>query len=451
MNFTPRDYQRIALSHLLDHPRSSLFVDMGLGKTVSVLTAFDVMLLTGDVNRMLVIAPKRVARSVWPKEVIKWAHTRHLTVSVILGKPNERMQALKTEADIYCINYDNLVWLVDQCKKGWPFDVVVADESTKLKGLRAKGGAQRAKALRKVARCTKRWINLTGTPAPNGYLDLWGQLWFMDFGERLGATYTAFKDRWFKQDWNGFSYSLTEGAEKEIQGKISDVCLTLKAKDYFDLEEPIVTNIEVELPKKARELYDQFEQQMYADLGEHEIEAFNAAALSNKCSQLANGAVYIDDKQNWKEVHNAKLEALESIINEASGAPVLVSYWFKSDLARLQKHFPKGRVLDDQDKTISDWNKGKIPLLFAHPASAGHGLNLQDGGNIIVFFSLTWDLEKYDQIIERIGPVRQLQSGYERPVFIYHIMAENTTDQVMLARLKTKRSVQDLLMEAMKR
>lgn len=451
MNFTPRDYQQIAISHLIQHPRSSLFVDMGLGKTVSVLDAFITLKLLGEADRMLVIAPKRVARSVWPKEVIKWAHTRHLTVSVILGKPDERLRALKTKADIYAINYDNLVWLVDQCKKGWPFDTVVVDESTKLKGFRSRGGAQRAKSLKKVARCTERWINLTGTPAPNGYLCLWGPMWFMDFGERLGATFTAFKDRWFKQDWNGFSYSLCKGSEKEIQQKISDVCLTLKAKDYFDLEEPIVTNIEVELPKKARELYDQFEQQMYADLGEHEIEAFNAAALSNKCSQLANGAVYIDDKQNWKEVHKAKLEALESIINEAGGMPVLVSYWFKSDLARLQKHFPKGRVLDDEDKTISDWNKGKIPILFAHPASAGHGLNLQDGGNIIAFFSLTWDLEKYDQIIERIGPVRQLQSGYERPVFIYHIMAENTTDQVMLARLKTKRSVQDLLMEAMKR
>jgi SNF2 family DNA or RNA helicase len=451
MKFTPRKYQHIALSHLLDYPRASLFADMGLGKTISVLTAFDILRLAGESRRMLVIAPLRVTKSVWPKEVLKWGHTKHLKVSVIIGKPEERLKALKTEADIYCINYENLVWLVEQCKKGWPFDIVVADESTKLKGLRAKGGAQRAKALRKVARCTLRWVNLTGTPAPNGYMDLWGQLWFMDFGERLGATFTAFKDRWFKQDWNGFSYSLCDGAEADIQNKISDICLTLKAKDYFDLKEPIISNITVELPKKAREQYDRFEQEMYAELGEHEIEAFNAAALSNKCSQMANGAVYIDDKQTWKEVHKAKLEALESIINEASGMPVLVSYWFKSDLARLQKAFPKGKALDSSEKTIDNWNKGKIPILFAHPASAGHGLNLQDGGNIIAFFSMTWDLEKYDQIVERIGPVRQLQAGYERPVFIYHILAENTTDQVMLARLKSKRSVQDLLMEAMKR
>ena len=422
-----------------------------MGKTVSVLTAFDMLHMACESKRMLVIAPLRVTKSVWPKEVLKWAHTKHLKVSVIVGDKDERLKALKTEADIYCINYENLVWLVDQCKKGWPFDMVVADESTKLKGLRAKGGAQRAKALRKVARCTGRWINLTGTPAPNGYLDLWGQLWFVDFGARIGATYTAYKDRWFKKGYDGFSYSLCDGAEAEIQKKIADVCLTLKAKDYFDLKDPIISNITVELPKKAREMYDTFEQEMYAELGEYEIEAFNAAALTNKCSQMANGAVYIDDKRNWKEVHKAKLDALESIINEASGMPVLVAYWFKSDLERLLKAFPKGKALDSDEKTIDKWNKGKIPILFAHPASAGHGLNLQDGGNIIAFFSMTWDLEKYDQIIERIGPVRQLQAGYERSVFIYHILAENTTDQVMLARLKSKRSVQDLLMEAMKR
>ncbi len=450
MKFTPRDYQRIAISHLLKHKRSALFASMGMGKSVSVLTAFDTLQLTGDAKRMLVIAPKRVAKNVWPSEVLKWAHTKHLKVSVITGTADERLRALKTKADVYCINYDNIVWLVDQCKKGWPFDTVVCDESTRLKGMRARGGAKRAKALKQVAKYTKRWINLTGTPAPNGLSDLWGQLWFLDFGERLGLTYTAFMNRWFEKDWNGFSFKPRAGADNEIHEKIRNVCLTLKAEDYFDLKKPIVNDIIVELPEKARKLYDKFESQMYATLEGHELEAFNAAALTNKCSQLANGAAYVDDKGTWKEVHKAKLEALESIINEASGMPVLVAYWFKSDLERLKKHFPKGRVLDDKKKTENDWNKGKIPILFAHPQSAGHGLNLQDGGNIIAFFSLTWNLEYYSQIIERIGPVRQLQSGYKRPVFIYHILAERTTDAVMLERLKTKRNVQDLLLEALK-
>ena len=450
MKFQARDYQQIAIRHLLEHDRSALFVSMGMGKTVSVLTAFDTLQLLGDSKRMLVVAPKRVAKSVWPAEVAKWGHIGHLKVSVIVGTAEERLRALRTKADVYCINYDNLVWLVEQCKKGWPFDMVVADESTRLKGLRAKGGAQRAKALRKVAKCTKRWVNLTGTPAPNGLIDLWGQNWFLDFGERLGATYTAFMSRWFEKDWNGFSFKPRAGADDEIHKKIKDVCLTLKAEDYFDIKKPIVNNVMVELPPKARKLYDEFEKQMYMEIGDHEVEAFNAASLSNKCSQLANGAAYVDDQGTWKEVHKAKLEALESIVNEAGGMPVLVAYWFKSDLQRLQKHFPKGKVLDDKEKTLNDWNKGKIPILFAHPQSAGHGLNLQDGGNIIAFFSLTWNLEYYDQIIERIGPVRQLQSGYNRPVFVYHILAERTTDSVMLERLRTKRNVQDLLLEALK-
>ena len=449
MKFTPRDYQQIAIDFLLKHPRSALFAQMGLGKTASVLTAFSVLQLTGDAKRVLVIAPKRVAKNVWPAEIQKWDHLRHLTVACVLGSVDKRGYALAAKADVYCINYDNLPWLVKQFKK-WPFDAVVADESTKLKGLRLKGGAERAKALRSIAKCTKRWINLTGTPAPQGYLDLWGQLWFQDFGERLGSSYTAYKSRWFKSDYMGYNYELMPHSEEEIQSKLKDICLTLKAKDYFDIDDPIVEEVRVQLPEKCMKDYKALRKELYLRLKEGDVEAFNAAALSTKCHQMANGAVFTDNPK-WEEVHAAKIEALDSIITEASGMPVLVAYWFKSDLARLQKAFPKGRVLDDKQKTEDDWNAGRIPVLFAHPQSAGHGLNLQDGGNIIAFFSLTWDLELYLQIIERIGPVRQKQSGHERPVFVYHIVAGGTVDEAILLRLQNKMSVQEALMEAMKR
>lgn len=451
MKFIPRKYQTPAIEHILKHPKCAVFMSMGMGKTVTVLSAVDVLSLLGDVKRTLVIAPLRVATGVWPVEVRKWTHTRYMRVSVITGDAEQRKAALRTEVDVYCINYENIQWLVEQCKKGWPFDTVVCDESTRLKSLRSKGGGKRTAALRSVARCTKRWINLTGTPAPNGLVDLWGQLWFLDFGERLGATFTAFANRWFRQNWNGFGYEPMPHSNAEIHAKIEDICLTLKAEDYFDIEDPILTDVKVQLPAKARALYDRFESEMFAELEGHELEAFNAAALTNKCSQLANGAAYIDDKRNWKGVHDAKIEALDSIVTEAAGAPVLVSYWFKSDLARLKKAFPKGRTLDKKQKTVDDWNEGKIPLLFAHPQSAGHGLNLQYGGNILVFFSMTWDLELYDQIIERIGPVRQLQAGFDRAVFIYRILAEDTVDEVMAARLINKRTVQDALLDALKK
>ncbi|MCK5236493.1 MAG: DEAD/DEAH box helicase [Deltaproteobacteria bacterium] len=449
MKFSPRDYQTVAINFLLKHPRSALFAQMGLGKTAAVLTAFSSMQLTGEAKRMLVIAPLRVARDVWPEEIKKWDPLKHLTVACVLGSVDKRGYALAAKADVYCINYDNLPWLIRQFKK-WPFDVVVADESTKLKGLRLKGGAERAKALRSIAKCTKRWINLTGTPAPQGYMDLWGQSWFLDFGFRLGQSITAYRNRWFKSDYMGYNYELMPHSEKEIQGKLKDICLTLKAKDYFDIDDPIVNKVMVQLPEKCQKDYKTLRKEMYLQLGEGDVEAFNAAALSTKCQQMANGAVFTDNPK-WEEVHTAKIEALDSIITEAAGMPVLVAYWFKSDLARLQKAFPKGRVLDNKSQTLKDWNRGKIPLLFAHPKSAGHGLNLQDGGNIIAFFSLTWDLEMHDQIIERIGPVRQKQSGYERPVFVYYIMAEDTVDEAILTRIKTKASVQNALMEAMKK
>ena len=302
----------------------------------------------------------------------------------------------------------------------------------------------------------ERFIALTGTPSPNGLIDLWGQLWFIDGGERLGRTFGAFQDRWFKAIQVGaqrFAVRIEphDFAQDEIQARIADVCLTLDAHDYFDIDKPIINDIYVDMPPKAKKQYEQFEKEMFLELSDTvEVEAMNAAAKTVKCLQMANGAIYTDGG-DWEAVHDAKLQALESIVEESAGAPVLVAYHFRSDLERLQKAFPQGRVLDSDPKTIKDWNKGKIPILFAHPASAGHGLNLQDGGNILVVFGHWWNLEEYQQIVERIGPTRQAQAGHKRPVFIYHLVTKGTVDELILKRRETKASVQDILLESLKR
>lgn len=442
--------------HIAAHPRCALYVAMGLGKTVATLTAIDNLSLVEEVYPMLVIAPLRVARTTWPDEVSspKWPHLNHLRVSCVLGTPKERVAALAVDADIYTINYDLLEWLsnmVEESGQEWPFKTIVADEFTKLKGYRLRQGSVRAKALAKHAHKSERFIGLSGTPAPNGLVDLWGQIHFLDKGERLSRTFSGFTNRWFRTGYNGFGLIPNESAQREIEARISDICLSLNAADHFDLHEPIVNVIEVDLPPRAQDLYDDMERAMFIELDGVEVEAFNSASKTIKCLQIANGASYLDDKGTYSVVHDAKLDALESVIEEAGGMPVLVAYHFKSDLERLQKRFPKGRHLDANEKTIKDFNAGSIPILFAHPASAGHGLSLQHGSNIIAFFGLWWDLEQHMQIIERIGPTRQAQSGYNRPVFIHYITAKNTVDQVVLDRIRTKRSVQELLLEAMKR
>lgn len=457
--FVPRDYQKIMIDHIVDTLRCGVWAGMGLGKTAGTLSAIDALKLAGDITRpVLVMAPLRVAQSTWPDEVKKWHHTEHLKIVAVVGDEDERRRAIARKADIYTINYENVPWLVEYLAKrgAWPFDMIVADESTKLKGFRLRQGAKRAQVLARVAHKSRRFVNLTGTPAPNGIIDLWGQTWFLDAGARLGRTYTAFTQRWFQKSFDGYGVDPLPFAQKEIEDKLKDVCLSLNAADYFDLEEPIENVIEVDISPEARRLYNDMEKTMYAELeqvgGDNlEIEAVNAAGKTMKCLQFANGAVYIDDTATaWKEIHDAKIKALEDVIEEAAGMPVLVAYHFKSDLERLKKHFKKARVLDKDPQTLRDWNAGKIPILFAHPASAGHGLNLQDGGNIVCFFSINWNLENHEQIIERIGPVRQLQAGHNRPVFIHYIMVKNTVEQVVRERLKGKASIQELLMQAMK-
>ena len=456
---TLRPYQHKIVEFILANPRCNLFVPMGLGKTVSTLTAIEKLMHTEQVTPVLVVAPLRVATATWPDEVQKFPHLQHLRLSVVTGNAVERQAALQRAADIYCTNYENLPWLTETLGDDWPFQMVVADECSKVKGFRLRQGTQRARALATyVHKKVNRYVGLTGTPAPNGLQDLWALMWMVDKGERLGSTFEAFKDRWF--------YSVSVGTDRfavrleprpwariEIEERIRDLCLSLDVADYFDLDKPIVNTLRVALPPKARRLYDAMEEQMFLTLSSGtEVEAFSAASKTLKCLQLANGAIYTGENgAQWEEVHNAKLQALEDIIEEASGMPVLVAYHFKSDLARLQKTFPQGRTLNKDPKTLSDWNAGKVPILFAHPASAGHGLNLQDGGNILVFFSLNWNLEERLQIIERIGPVRQAQAGHKRPVFIHNIVASDTVDELVLERVQSKREVLDLLMEAMKR
>lgn len=455
--FTPRPYQNVIINHILDNPRCGVWAGMGMGKTSSTLSALEILKLFED-NITLVIAPLRVATQTWPDEVAKWKHLENFKVVAITGAKQDRETALRIKADAYTINYENLPWLIEHLGDKWPFTTVVADESTKLKGFRVSQGSVRAKALGKVAHSkVKRFIQLTGTPSPNGLKDLWGQLWFLDRGVRLGTSFSAFTSRWFQSvqvgaDRHAVQHVPFAHSQAEIETKLKDICISLEAKDHFDIDEPIVNIIEVEMTGKARKIYDEMEKEMFIELSENvEIEAFNAASKTMKCLQIASGAIYTDEQGHWSPVHDLKIQALESIIEEAAGMPVLVSYHFKSDLERLLKAFPSGRHLDKNPNTIRDWNKGKTPVLFAHPASAGHGLNLQDGGNILVFFSHWWDLEQFQQIAERIGPTRQAQAGHNRPVFIHHIVAKGTMDQVVMERRESKREVQDLLMEAMKK
>jgi hypothetical protein len=776
-SFTPRPFQPLMWNHIVEYHRSMLLVPMGMGKTSSVLMAISILLVSGSARKVLVLAPLRVAQSTWPDEAKKWAEFSHLRVSAIIGAPAERLAALRVKADIYTMNYDNLVWLIETVGDKWFWDMVVSDESTRVKNFRTKQGGKRAQALSKVAhKHVKRWVGLTGTVVPNGIKDLWGQMWFIDQGARLGSTYTAFMNRWFgfrnaKDAANHAGKAYVERipfphAQKEIEVLVKDVCLTLDVKDWFDVKEPVVNTLYVDLPPKQRKHYQEMERELYTVLENNEIEAFGAAAKTIKCLaedtqvltcsgwkkiqhvtctdkvwdgvewvatlgsvcngykkvveycgvfmtpdhlvlthsgwkqaqelldadagerhdrdglrvpdgasqrgfvqqtevstsnvalpvrvrhgggphrrqsesdtpgptevlrvqtwrddsrrdrfarhdvasglafvvgheievrqpwrqglaqlrstwdigvqkvagffqeflgrhgadmdsrthagpkekrrqlhevelpmgdcgranqqpkmhcahqdtgrdhaadpsgeavrrqtdhdqkthgsrlacgrptettevavydvvnagprnrftvrgtenttvivhnclQFANGAAYINGSNDeWVEMHDEKLQALESIIEEAAGASVLVAYHFKSDLARIQRRFPQARVLDKKPQTILDWNEGRIGLLLAHPASAGHGLNLQDGGNILVFFSHWWNLEERQQIVERIGPVRQLQAGHDRPVFIHQIVARDTVDEDVIARISTKQDVQDVLLQALKR
>jgi SNF2 family DNA or RNA helicase len=475
---TLHEYQQLGLEHQLEHERNALWASMGMGKTVTTLTAIDAIQMI-EPGKTLVLAPLRVARSTWPTEQKKWPHLHRLgNVTPIVGSVKERLDALKSDhGAVYTMNYDNLPWLVSTLGDKWPFTTVISDEGTRLKGFRggfqkhptsgkvffkaSPGGGVRTAALGRIAHTRiRRFGELTGMPAPNGLRDLWGQMWFLDRGARLGRNFTAFDARWFQTSYDGYGSTPLPGAQEEIGRLVSDICLTLDSADWFDLEAPIVRNVYVDLPAKAMTIYKKMEREMFAEIENRTVEAFNAAVKSMKCLQITNGAAYVDPDatsdehpkaKEWVEIHDAKLDALESIIQEANGAPLLVAYHFRSDLVRIQRAFPKARTLDTDPDTIREWNEGRIPVLLAHPASAGHGLNLQDGGNIIVYFGHWWNAEERAQILERIGPVRQFQSGYRRNVFIYNIVARDTVDEDVIESFDSKVSVDQALRNAAKR
>lgn len=442
MKYKPHNYQQFATDFILNQSICCLMLDMGLGKTVITLTAlWQLALDSFDVSRVLVIAPKRVAEDTWPKELAKWEHLTGLTSSLVLGSAAERKAALQRKAFLYIINRENVAWLVKN--HYWDFDMVVIDELSSFKSNKA----ERFKAMKKVRPMVTRIVGLTGTPAPNTLLDLWPQMYLMDMGQRLGRFIGGFRDRFFLPDKRNreiiYSYKPREGAEDAIYALISDICISMKAADYLDMPERIDNRIEVSMSPKERKLYDDFQKDMVLSIGDEELDAVNAAALSNKLLQMANGAVYGEDKKIIP-IHDRKLDALEDLVEAANGKPLLVAYWYKHDLQRIKARFKNARCIDTA-KDIDDWNAGKIPLALIHPASAGHGLNLQDGGCTIVWFGLTWSLELYQQLNARLW-----RQGQKHTVVIHHIVTKGTHDEDVMWALENKDTRQSALIEAVR-
>ena len=435
-------YQERAVDFILKQERCMLALEMGLGKSVSTLTAICDMLDTFTARKVLVVAPLRVANSVWAQEVRLWDHLKHLRVSVATGSNKARREALSLDADIYVINRENIPWLVENYGKQWDFDVVVIDESSSFKNPSSK----RFKALRKMLPNIDSVILLSGTPSPNGLLDLWAQMYLVDYGERLGRTLTGYKQRFFEADYWGRKFEPRKGSEEKIHALLADKIIHMSADDYLDVPARIDLQVRVPMPPKVAEGYKEFERTMLAELDDgEEVEASTAAVLANKLMQYANGALYTDANGNWSETHAAKLDALSEIVDDNEGETILVAYNYKSDLARLLKRFPQAKLLDKRQETIDAWNRGDIPMLLAHPASAGHGLNLQKGGALCVWFGLNWSLELYQQFNARLH-----RQGQTRPVRVVHILAENTIDERVIGVLGDKDAVQRNLLTALK-
>lgn len=443
MKFVPHPYQEYAITRILDTPHIGLFLDMGLGKTVSALTAVDKLINDRfEVQRVLVIAPLRVAKLTWAAEVGKWDHLS-LKVTKVLGSESKRLQALAEKADIYVINRENVPWLVDLYKgKRWPFDMVIIDESSSFKNPRS----LRFRALRKVLPQIKRMVLLTGTPSPRSLMDLWPQLYLLDRGERLGRTLTEYRSAYFRPGKsNGFTvfeWLPNKDAQEKIYKAVGDICVSMSAADWLDIPDKVDNVIEVELPPKARKAYDTLKRDYVITIQQDDITAVNAAVLTGKLLQVANGALYHDDK-TYTEIHKAKIDALKELAESAT-TPVIVFYWLKSDLERLKKEFPNARTLDDE-KDLTDWNNGKIDMLLLHPSSAGHGLNLQAGGHTIIWFGLTWSLELYQQANARLH-----RQGQRSSVIVHHILARDTMDERVLKALQQKRMGQDSLLAAVR-
>jgi len=443
MKYCPHDYQTYATNFILQHPISAVFLDMGLGKSVITLTAiFDLVLDSFLIRKVLVIAPLRVARDTWPFEIEKWDHLKDLTYSVAIGTEQERKFALMRNVDVYIINRENVDWLVNKSGLPFDFDMVVVDELSSFKAYSSK----RFKALRRVRPKVKRIVGLTGTPSGNGLMDLWAEIGILDMGQRLGRFITHYRNKFFTPEKRNqlvvFSYKPLPGAEDEIYRLISDITISMKNTDYIKLPGLVMNEISVWLPEKEQKAYDTIKRDLILSLEGRDIDAANAAALSGKLLQMANGAVY-DENGGVAHLHDRKLDALEDIIEAANGKPVLVAYWFKHDLERILNRFPAVKL--DSAASIRRWNDGKIPLAVIHPASAGHGLNLQAGGSTLVWFGLTWSLELYQQTNARLW-----RQGQKDTVVIHHIITKGTIDEDVIRALKRKDKVQTALIDAVK-
>ena len=443
MKYYPHDYQRYATDFIINNSISAVLLEMGLGKSVISLSAINELMLDYfDVSRTLVIAPLRVAISTWPEEIKKWEHLKYLSYSVVTGSERERLDALKKPAHIYIINRENVDWLITKSGFKWSFDMVVIDELSSFKSYQAK----RFKSLLKARPKVKRIVGLTGTPSSNGLMDLWAEFRLLDMGERLGRYITHYRQNFFIPDKRNqqmiFSYKPKDGAEKQIYSLISDITISMKSKDFLKMPECVLNEVEVYLSEKERRLYDRLKADMVLKLEDEEIDTVNAASLSNKLLQMASGAVYNDDKESI-HIHDRKLDALEDLIEGANGKPVLIAYWYKSDLKRIKDKFDVKELKTSGD--FKEWNQGKIPVAIIHPASAGHGLNLQAGGSTLIWFSLTWSLELYEQTNARL-----YRQGQKETVVIHHILAKGTIDEDVMKALKNKNKTQAALIDAVK-
>ena len=445
MRYVPHDYQQFATDFILAHPEAAVLLDMGLGKSVISLTAiWELCLDRFEIGRVLVIAPLRVARDTWPAEIQKWDHLHGLTYSVVVGTEKERRAALMRSASVFIINRENVQWLVEDSGIPFSFDMIVIDELSSFKSWQAK----RFKSLLKVRPGVKRIVGLTGTPSSNGLMDLWAEFRILDLGKRLGRFITHYRDAFFLPDKRNqqqvFTYKPRPGAEEEIYRRIGDMTISMRATDHLKMPERIENRVNVRMDDRERDVYDRMKADLIVQIRGQEIDAVNAAALSGKLCQMANGASYTDD-HSVVEIHERKLDALEDLIEGANGKPLLVAYWFKHDLSRIQKRFPEAREIRTS-KDILDWNTGNIQVALIHPASAGHGLNLQAGGNTLVWFGLTWSLELYMQTNARLWRQGQ-QAG---TVIIHHIITEDTIDERVMDALERKDKTQSALINAVK-
>lgn len=449
MNFVPHQYQHYCVNRIVQDPAVGLFLDMGLGKTIITLSAINELKYGRfQVKKVLIIAPKKVAEATWQREAAKWDNVSHLRISTVLGNTSKRIRALHTPADVYIINRENVVWLVDYYKNDWPFDMVVADEMSSFKNHRAK----RFKALAAIRSHITRLVGLTGTPSPNGLSDLWSQVYLLDQGERLGKYFTHFRERYFEPGRRCrevvYSYDPKEGAEKAIMDAISDICVSMKSEDYLELPEIVYHDIPVALSTKAQRDYNELEKKMVLDLGDnHILDVTSAAALSNKLQQLANGAVYTDSGA-WQEIHHDKVEAFMELIEQLNGKHAIVFYNFRHDLDRLIVALQKTNLRVRQLQTSMDeldWNAGKVDVLLAHPASTAYGLNLQDGGNHVIWFGLNWSLELYQQANKRLH-----RQGQKNRVIVHQLICEGTRDEDLANALQLKDAAQQYVMDSLK-